>query len=58
MASQMMKNVASNLGLFLVLGLLAGMLFKNPALGLMGGLFCHLLISCFYDRSDADKTDE
>jgi hypothetical protein len=41
MTSQTLKNVGSNLGLFLVFGLLAGMLFHNPAAGVLGGLLCH-----------------
>ena len=50
MASQMMKNQASHLGLFLVLGLLAGQLFSHPAVGALGGLICHLLISGLYGK--------
>ena len=58
MALQSVKNAASNLGLFLVFGLLAGMLFKNPALGVLGGLMCHLLINVLYQGNKAERREE
>ena len=49
----MIKHVASNLGIFLVFGLLAGMLFHNSALGVLGGLVCHLLVNSVYNANTA-----
>ena len=56
--SQMMKNVSSNLALYLVFGLLAGMLINNPSLGVLGGLLCHLFISNFYYRDKVEKEEK
>jgi hypothetical protein len=57
MASQILKNAASNLGLCLVFGLLAGMLFNNLALGVLGGLIGHLIIRGFYRRNNEEKEE-
>lgn len=57
MTSQRLKDVGSNLGLFLVFGLLVGMMFHNPAAGALGGLICHLLISALYRLSDDSGLD-
>jgi len=51
----MMKNTASNLGLFLVFGLLVGLLFDNLSLGVLGGLVCHLIINNFHHRNKAEE---
>jgi hypothetical protein len=44
-----MKRTFLSLSLFLVLGLLAGMLVKNLAMGALGGLACHLLVLGAWD---------
>jgi hypothetical protein len=58
MSSQIMKNMASNPSLFLVFGLLAGMLFNHLASGVLVGLLCHLIIKSFYYRNHAEQADE
>lgn len=55
MAPQIIKNAATNLGLFLVFGLLAGMLFNKPALGVLGGLLSHLVVNSIYHGNDPNK---
>jgi hypothetical protein len=58
MSSQIMKNMASNPSLFLVFGLLVGMLFNHLASGVLVGLICHLIIKIFYHRYQAEKADK
>lgn len=50
---QIIKNIASNLGFSLVVGLLVGMLLNNPALGALGGLVLHLIFSGLYRSNEA-----
>lgn len=50
--SQLLKNLSANPGLFLVLGLLVGMLLHNPALGALGGLLCHLIINSISQKEN------
>jgi hypothetical protein len=57
MGSQTIENGATNLGLFLVFGLLAGMLLNQSALGVLGGLFGHLVINSIYHRVIRIKQD-
>ena len=57
MESQIIKNIASYLGLSLVIGLLVGKLLNNPALGVLSGLILHVLISGF-SHSSTVKTLE
>jgi len=52
-----MQILASNLGLSLVLGLMIGLLFKNPALGALGGLLFHLVAGAIFN-SDGDVNAE
>jgi len=52
----MTKNVISNLGIYLVFGLLVGMTLGNSALGVLGGLLLHLTInSIYFNNSTVDK---
>ena len=58
---KIMKSSIFSLSLFLVLGLLAGMLVKSLALGALGGLLLHLIVigvSEYYHKDDPEKTQK
>jgi len=55
MRTQTGINLVSNPGLFLIFGLLAGMLIHDLALGVLGGLVCHLVLNSIY-RPNGPKT--
>lgn len=54
MESEIVKNIASYLGLFLVLGLLIGVLLNQPALGVLSGLTVHVIISGLFQSSNVE----
>jgi hypothetical protein len=58
MGSKMIKHAVSNPGLFLVFGLLVGMLSNRLASGVLGGLIGYLIVSGLYHRSSTTQADE
>lgn len=52
-----MKSAFFNLGSCLVFGLLAGMLFNRPALGVLGGLMFHLIAGGIYSQNRTVTAD-
>jgi hypothetical protein len=58
MVSKMIKHAVSNPGLFLVFGLLVGMLSNRLASGVLGGLICYLIVSGLYHRNSTTQVDE